>query len=503
MSLSVRTAGGSRLSSFSTGGGGGSVKISSYGGGFSGGSSFGGGKGGYGGGIGSSLGGMGYGGGLGGGQGGGLSGGYGGGLGGGYGGGLGGGYGGGLGGGQGGGLGGGLGVSYSSFGSGFGGGDGGIFAGDEKHTMQNLNDRLAAYLDKVRALEEANTELELRIKEWYEKFSGPEPDRDYSKYFRIIEDLKSQIAAATIDNARIVLQIDNARLAADDFRLKYENELILHQNVESDINGLRRVFDDLGMNRSDLEMQIESLTEEIAYLRKNHEEELKSFRGISSGDVNVEMDAAPGVDLTKLLNDMRSQYEALAEKNRREAEEQFNKQVGALRQEISANVDQLSSSKTEITDLKRTLQTLELELQSQLAMKQSLEGSLAETERNYCDQLAQIQVQIGNLEEQLLQIRSEMENQSVEYQQLLGIKTRLEMEIETYRRLLDGEGGPEATPNVKSRYSLKTEDKGTSEIGQMCMESTKTRMVKTIVEEVVDGKVVSSQVKSVAERPSK
>lgn len=48
---------------------------------------------------------------------------------------------------------------------------------------------------------------------------------------------------------------------------------------------------------------------------------------MSSGDVTVEMDAAPGVDLTKLLNEMRGQYEALAETNRREAEEQFNKQA--------------------------------------------------------------------------------------------------------------------------------------------------------------------------------
>lgn len=52
-----------------------------------------------------------------------------------------------------------------------------------------------------------------------------------------------------------------------------------------------------------------------------------SFRGLASGDVNVEMDAAPGIDLTKLLNDMRGQYEELADKNRREAEEQFNKQA--------------------------------------------------------------------------------------------------------------------------------------------------------------------------------
>lgn len=76
-----------------------------------------------------------------------------------------------------------------------------------------------------------------------------------------------------------------------------------------------------------------------------------------------------------------------------------------------------------------------------LWQKQSLEGTLAETEQNYCDQLAQNQAQISSLEEQLLQIRGEMETQNAEYQMLLGIKTRLEQEIETYRRLLDGEGG--------------------------------------------------------------
>lgn len=56
-------------------------------------------------------------------------------------------------------------------------------------------------------------------------------------------------------------------------------------------------------------------------------------------------------------------------------------------------------------------------------------------------QLSQIQMQISSLEEQIFQIRGETECQNAEYEQLLDIKTRLEMEIETYRRLLDGEGG--------------------------------------------------------------
>ncbi|XP_036889127.1 keratin, type I cytoskeletal 24 [Sturnira hondurensis] len=413
------------------------------------------------------------------------------------------------------GFGGGASAGFCSLGG--GPGDGGLLSGSEKQTMQNLNDRLANYLDKVRALEEANSDLENKINEWYHKSGCGSGDRDsgrdYSKYYPVIEDLRKQIIAATTENAGIVLQIDNARLAADDFRMKYESELHLRQVVEADTNGLRKVLDQLGLTRSDLQMQFESLTEELAFLKKNHEEEMKNMQGSSGGDVTVEMNAAPGTDLTKLLNDMRAQYEELAEQNRRKAEEQFQKQSASLQAQISTDAGAASSAKREITELKRTLQALEIELQSQLAMKSSLEGTLADTEANYMAQLSDVQMQIHSLEEQVCQTRCETEGQNAEYERLLDIKTRLEMEIETYRRLLDGEGGGSCfggsdfrnsrsksvgSRNTESRDSMSGDSRSES-CSSQGRDPSKTRVTKTIIEEVVDGKVVSSKVSNVSE----
>ncbi|XP_023573987.1 keratin, type I cytoskeletal 17 isoform X2 [Octodon degus] len=327
--------------------------------------------------------------------------------------------------------------SGSGYGGSFGAVDG-LLGGGEKATMQNLNDRLASYLDKVRALEQANAELEVKIRDWYQK-QAPGPVRDYSPYYKTIEDLKNKILVASVDNANVLLQIDNARLAADDFRTKFETEQALRMSVEADINGLRRVLDELTLARTDLEMQLEGLKEELAFLKKNHEEEMLALRGQTGGDVNVEMDAAPGVDLSRILNEMRDQYEQLAEKNRRDAEAWFLSKTEELNKEVASNSELIQSGRSEVSELRRVLQGLEIELQSQLSMKASLENSLEETKGRYCVQLSQIQGLIGGVEEQLAQLRCEMEQQSQEYKILLDVKTRLEQEIATYRRLLEGE----------------------------------------------------------------
>uniref|UniRef100_A0A667XL99 Keratin 93 n=1 Tax=Myripristis murdjan TaxID=586833 RepID=A0A667XL99_9TELE len=334
--------------------------------------------------------------------------------------------------------------TYSSgYGGGYGAGSGGFDLSsaldqntmhlNEKATMQNLNDRLASYLEKVRSLEAANSKLELQIREYYEK-KGPAAERDYSNYWAIINDLKDKINAATINNANILLQIDNSKLAADDFKTKFEHELMMRQSVEADIANLRRLLDQTTLTKADLEMQIEGLQDELAYLKKNHAEELAALRSQLTGTVNVEVDAAPQQDLNKVLEEIRSQYESITDKHRRDQEAWFNDKSATLSKEVAISTETIQTSKTEINDLRRTMQGLEIELQSQLSMKGALENTLAETEARYSAMLAGFQNQINMLEGELANVRASIEQQGQDYRMLLDIKTRLEQEIATYRR---------------------------------------------------------------------
>uniref|UniRef100_A0A4X2LXS9 Keratin 36 n=1 Tax=Vombatus ursinus TaxID=29139 RepID=A0A4X2LXS9_VOMUR len=333
-------------------------------------------------------------------------------------------------------------LSNGYYTSGFGGnsfwaGDG-VFNGNEKETMQFLNDRLANYLEKVRQLERENSDLEKKIREWYES-QIPYICPDYQSYFKTIEDLQQKILLTKAENSRLVLQIDNAKLAADDFRTKYETELSLRQLVESDINSLRKILDELTLCKSDLEAQVESLKEELICLKRNHEEEVNILRCQIGDRLNVEVDAAPTVDLNRVLNETRCQYETLVENNRRDVEEWFTTQTEELNKQVVSSSEQLQNCQAEIIELRRTVNALEIELQAQHNLRDSLENTLTETEARYSSQLSQVQSMITNVEDQLAEIRSDLERQNQEYQVLLDVRARLECEISTYRGLLESE----------------------------------------------------------------
>ncbi|XP_011791187.1 PREDICTED: keratin, type I cytoskeletal 18 isoform X2 [Colobus angolensis palliatus] len=325
---------------------------------------------------------------------------------------------------------------------------------NEKETMQSLNDRLASYLDRVRSLETENRRLESKIREHLEK-KGP------------------QIFANTVDNARIVLQIDNARLAADDFRVKYETELAMRQSVENDIHGLRKVVDDTNVTRLQLETEIEALKEELLFMKKNHEEEVKGLQAqIASSGLTVEVDAPKSQDLAKIMADIRAQYDELARKNREELDKYWSQQIEESTTVVTTQSAEVGAAETTLTELRRTVQSLEIDLDSMRNLKASLENSLREVEARYALQMEQLNGILLHLESELAQTRAEGQRQAQEYEALLNIKVKLEAEIATYRRLLEDGEEFNLGDALDSSNSMQT-------------------IQKTTTRRIVDGKVVS------------
>ncbi|XP_048373066.1 keratin, type I cytoskeletal 47 kDa-like isoform X2 [Sphaerodactylus townsendi] len=348
---------------------------------------------------------------------------------------------------------------------------------NEKDTMQDLNDRLAAYLERVKSLEESNRKLEQCIQETYAKRASTGTP-DLTGYFSTITELRAQIEEETLRNAELLLQIDNAKMAADDFRVKFESELAMHLSVERDLGNLRKALEELNASQGSLQVQVDNLQEELAFLKRNHQEEVTSLQGRLGDNVSVEVDTMPGIDLQKILAEVRDQYEEVMEKNSQEAEALHKDQCDVISHQVVTSSEALQEAQAKIAELKRMAQTLEIELQSLRSTKVVLEGTLTETKFHYGTELSQLRDLVAAREAELLQLRSDAQNQAEDYDRLMDLKTRLEQEIATYRCLLEGS---ETDPPPIS-------------------ESSASRRVKTVIEELVDGKVISSRVEEVEQQ---
>ncbi|XP_063281580.1 keratin, type I cytoskeletal 19-like [Pelobates fuscus] len=305
-----------------------------------------------------------------------------------------------------------------------------------KNTMQDLNNRLQAYMEKVHSLEQENEELETKIAEWNVN-NTPRSPPDMRHFFQTIRELQNQVSLATMENARIVLKAGNAQLTADDLKSKIEMELRLKSDAEKDVGVLQRVLEQINQERQDLEKQLQWLNGELTNLKNTHEQELKEIRAQLGTRVNVDVNAVPSIDLNRALTELREEYENLMERNIKETEDLFLQMAAELDHNISSGPDQLETVDNEFIGLKLAVQTLEIELESQMNVKSALEGTLAEIEETFGSKLSQLQSFIDDIESQLEYVRSRLENLNKNVKLLMDQKTHLEKEISTYKQLLD------------------------------------------------------------------
>uniref|UniRef100_A0A670YZ57 Glial fibrillary acidic protein n=1 Tax=Pseudonaja textilis TaxID=8673 RepID=A0A670YZ57_PSETE len=291
---------------------------------------------------------------------------------------------------------------------------------NEKVEMMELNDRFASYIEKVRFLEQQNKVLVAELNQLRDK----EPNKLADIYQEEMRELRHQVD-----------QLSNSKN-----RLEIERD-----NLLEDLNNLRWKLDDdvdaAALARIDLERKIESLQEEITFLKKIHDEELRELREyLHQQQVHIEMDMTKP-DLTSALREIRIQYESMATNNMQETEEWYKSKFADLSDAAARNIEALRLAKQEANEYRRQLQALTCDLESLKGSNESLERQLREMEDRYALETTNYHDTVIRLEEDSRNLKEEMARHLQEYQELLNVKLALDIEIATYRKLLEGEEG--------------------------------------------------------------
>ncbi|GAB0184315.1 phakinin [Grus japonensis] len=262
-------------------------------------------------------------------------------------------------------------------------------------SYESLNGCLVEYIEKVRALEQVNQELEEHIRVYLDKKAASVGS--WGVLRENWEAIYHQVGEAVLENARLMLHTENIQACAEDFKDRYENEQPFRKAVEDEINSLYKVIDDANLTKMDLESQIESMKEELTLLSKNHEEDVKVLYKQLAGSQLEELDVPPGSGLDDILEKIRIHWERDIEKNRAE--------TGAL------------------------LRT----------KKRGLENSLYDAKHWHDIELQNLGSVISKLEAEMGEIKVETEQQQRDRENLLTSKQQLEKDIAAYHCLLDGE----------------------------------------------------------------
>jgi len=350
----------------------------------------------------------------------------------------------------------------------------------EKKDIADLNDRLASYIEKVRFLEAQNrklaTDLSYLQTRWGQDSTNVRDmyEGDLRQAKRVFEEAE-KLRKDLLDECRLLQDdINNYRRNYDEaVRLRelskdqveelltklsgVEAELNLLKrrigNLETDvgatkrenhhlITSLQRARTDLDqetLNRIDYQNQAQTLLEEIEFLRRAHESEIRDLQAMASRDTTSENREYFKNELAAAIRDIRTEYDQMTNVHKTDMESWYKLKVQEIQTQSTRFSMEQSYAGEEIKRVRSQVSELRGKVADVEGRNAMLEKSLDELNFQLEDDQRNYESALNDRDTQIRKIRDECQMLMVELQMLLDTKQTLDAEIAIYRKMLEGE----------------------------------------------------------------